>query len=171
MSVASRTPHTAVAALAALALAACGGDEQPAQTTAPAVTGATSGGSPPPEAPAPPRDEPADDPADDRAAITATLTGVMTSADPGEVCEALVTERYVRDAFGDVRGCRRAQRDARPARGARVGRIVVLPESVAQAWVVPRGGLYDGERLRAELVLVDGAWKLDALKARVPVGP
>ena len=48
---------------------------------------------------------------------------------------------------------------------------MVQPDSVAQASVTPKGGVYDGERLRAELVLDDGVWRLDSLRSNVPVGP
>ena len=47
----------------------------------------------------------------------------------------------------------------------------MLPDSVAQASAEPRDGIYDGEQLRAELVLDDGVWRLDSLRSNVPVGP
>ena len=168
----ARAPVALALAAAALALGACGGDDEPAQTTAPAVTGATQ---PTDEEKAPgtgsPEDEPAADPATDRAAIAKTLDSVLTSGDAADACGALVTERYVRRSYGDVAGCESAQRDAKPATDVRVGRIVILPDSIAQASAQPAGGIYDGERLRAELVLDGGVWKLDSLSSNVPVGP
>jgi hypothetical protein len=161
------------ALIAALALASCGGEDEPQQVTAPAVTGTDSGAS---TATTPaattPEDEPSPDPEADEEAITATLRGsVLTSADPRSVCDELVTENYVEAAYGDVAGCRRAQADASVARHARVSRIVISPESVAQASVMPDGGVYAGERLRAELVLDGGQWRVDSLRSNVPVGP
>lgn len=158
---------------AALLLASCGDDDGPLQTTAPAVTGAeeiaplaapdaTEAGASGAASEATPGD---------REAIAATLRTVLTSTAPAQVCEALVTERYVREAFGDRAGCARAQVEADAASEASVGRIIVLPSSTAQASVMVRGGLYDGDRLRAELVLEGEDWKLDSLRSNVPVGP
>ena len=159
-------------AAAALALGACGGDDEPAQTTAPAVTGATQATD---EEKAPgtgsPEDEPAADPATDKAAIAKTLDSVLASGGTADVCGALVTDRYLRRSYGDAAGCESAQQDAKPAADVRVGRIVILPDSIAQASARPAGGIYDGERLRAELVLDGGVWKLDSLSSNVPVGP
>ena len=157
----------------ALALAACGGDDdQPMQTTAPAVTGATdlsdADKAPGTEAP---EDEPSADPASDKAAISRTLDTVLTSRNPRQVCGELVTQRYLRESYGGASGCEAAQADQKPATRVRRSRIVVLPDSLAQAFAEPTGGLYDGERLRAELVLDDGVWKLDSLRSNVPVGP
>ena len=171
---AARRPAWVATALivAALALAACGDDDSPMQTTAPAVTGAAETAD---EAKAPgtvaPEDEPAADPASDEAAITATVEGVLTGGDPAEVCGELVTERYLRESYGGAAGCRAAQPDQKPASKVRLSRIVVMPDSLAQAFAEPTGGLYDGERLRAELVLAAGVWKLDSLRSNVPVGP
>ena len=161
-----------LAALAALCLAACGEDDEPQQTTAPAVTGATQ---PTDEEKAPgtgaPEDEPAADPATDKAAIGATLEAVLTSDEASDVCGSLVTERYLRRSYGDAAGCASAQKGTKPAQRVRVSRIVILPDSIAQASAQPDGGIYAGERLRAELVLDSGVWKLDSLSSNVPVGP
>ena len=159
-------------AAAVLALGSgCGGDDEP-QITAPAVTGASEV-TDAEQAPGTeePRDEPAEDPRTDRAAIAITLETVLTSADPDEVCGDLVTEHYLREAYGGARGCEAAQADTKTATDVRLTRVVVLPDSVAQASVEPKGGLYDGDQLRAELVLDDGIWRLDSLRSNVPVGP
>jgi hypothetical protein len=161
-----------VAAALALVAAGCGDSEGPLQTTAPAVTGATDGGdigkAPGTEAP---EDEPAPDPATDREAISRALETVLTGASAVDACGDLVTERYLRRSYGGPAGCKNAQGDANPADSVRVSRIVVLPDSVAQASAAPQGGLYDGERLRAELVLDGGVWRIDSLRSNVPVGP
>ena len=169
-----RIPTALLAVGAGVLLASCGGDDGPVQTTAPAVTGAEEMA-----ATATSADEAGQDAAGaaggaapgDREAIAATLRTVLTGTAPAQVCEALVTERYVREAYGDRAGCVRAQAEAKPAREASVGRIVVLPASLAQASVMPRGGLYDGDRLRAELILDGDEWRLDSLRSNVPVGP
>jgi hypothetical protein len=156
----------------ALALQACGGDDEPMQTTAPAVTGAAettdAENAPGTEAP---EDKPSDDPVSDQTAISITLEAVLTGDDPRQVCGELVTERYLREAYGDTEGCEGAQSNAKPARKVRVSGVVVQPDSLAQASAEADGGVYDGERLRAVLVLDDGFWKLDSLRSNVPVGP
>lgn len=152
-------------------LAGCGGSDDPVQTTAAAVTGAGE----PDESKAPgttaPADEPDPEPANDEAAIRRTLTAVLTGSEPAQVCDELVTERYVRRSFGDAAGCEAAQADLKPARRAAVTEVVILPDSVAQAMARPKGGIYEGETLRAELVLDGGVWRLDRLRSNVPVGP
>ena len=161
-----------VLAIAALVvLPGCGEKDEEGQVTAPAVTGTDSGAA---TATTPaattPEDEPSPDPKTDEDAITETLRTVLTSADERVVCEALVTENYVREAYGDLAGCRRGQQGGR-ARAVHVSRIVISPESVAQASVLPNGGVYGGDRLRAELILDGGQWRLDSLRSNVPVGP
>jgi hypothetical protein len=157
---------------AALLVPACGDDDdEPMQTTAAAVTGAETTDADKAPGTEAPEDEPSEDPVSDRTNISITLEAVLTGRDPRRVCGELVTDRYLREAYGGAAGCEAAQADAKPAKGVRLSRIVVLPDSVAQASAAPKGGLYDGERLRAELVLDDGLWKLDALRSNVPVGP
>ena len=161
-----------ILALALTGASGCGGGDEPAGITAPAVTGASdvtdAAQAPGTEAP---RDELAENPQTDRAAIGITLETVLTSTDPGEVCGELVTENYLREAYGGARGCEAAQADIKAATDVRLSRVAVLPDSVAQASAEPHGGIYDGEQLRAELVLDDGVWKLESLRSNVPVGP
>jgi hypothetical protein len=167
-----RSAPLLAAAICALLFAGvgCGEDApEPRPEAAPAVideNGLTTAG----EGSAGPADEPAD-PETDRATVAATLQRVLTSADPDEACDELVTPRYVRRSFGDRAGCRAAQSRRAAARTVRVSEVVVTPESTAQAVVRARGGVYAGERLRAELVLDQGLWRLDELRSNVPVGP
>jgi hypothetical protein len=157
---------------ATLLWSACGEDDEPKQTTAAAVTGAaeTTDADKAPGTEAP-EDEPSDDPMSDKTAISITLEAVLTGDDPRQVCGELVTERYLREAYGGVEGCEGAQDDAKPAKSVKISAVVVQPDSLAQASAMPNGGIYDGERLRAVLVLHDGFWKLDSLRSNVPVGP
>jgi hypothetical protein len=164
------------AVLLAPAIAACGDDETepaPAETgteTTAATTDATeptADEAPADEAPA--EDEPTE--AESQDAIAATLETVLASTDFKATCGEAVTERYLRRSFGDAAGCEAAQKSAPPASKAGVRQVVILPGSVAQALAFPRGGIYDGQKLRAELVLVDDEWKLDSLRSNVPVGP
>jgi hypothetical protein len=115
--------------------------------------------------------EPTSDPAHDEASIQRTLEAVLTGSDPGAACGELVTERFLRRAYGNAGRCEAARRGEPPAKEAGVTQIVIHPDSVAQALSSPRGGPYDGQRLRAELVLDDDVWKLDSLRSNVAVGP
>lgn len=164
-------------ACAALGFAACGGDEQPPQTTAAAVT---TGASPEvndepgqPSGSGAQQDTTSSDSSSvpDPIAIRATLQEVLVRVDPAQACQGLVTDRYVRTAYGDRRGCERAQSERAAADRISVSRVVVMPGSHAQASVHAVGGVYHGERLRAELVLDEGVWRLDSLRSNVSVGP
>ncbi len=168
-----------LAALAAVvavapALSACGGDDAPEQTTAPAQTGAstsTSETSATDPGETPEAKTSGGGPADDENAIVATLEAVLSGNDPAVACGDSVTERFLRRSYGDAAGCVAAQKNAKPASDAGVTQVVVLPDSVAQALARPKGGIYAGQKLRAELVLDDDAWRLDSLRSNVPVGP
>jgi hypothetical protein len=160
---------TALVAVVAVApgVAACGEDEG-AQAPVPAATGTSESGS---DTATTVADEPAADPVDDEAEIVATLEAVLAGGDPVIACGESVTERFLRRSYGDAAGCEAAQKAAEPANKAGVTEIVINPESVAQALARPQGGIYDGQKLRAELVLDDDVWKLDSLRSNVPVGP
>ena len=164
-----RRRSTALAAVIAVALgfAACGDDES-SQAPAPAATGSAESGTQTVSAES---DEPAPDPIDDEAEIVKTLEVVLAGGDPVKACSEWVTERFVRRSYGDAAGCEAAQKAAKPADKAGVTEVMINPESVAQALARPKGGIYDGEELRAELVLDDDIWKLDSLRSNVPVGP
>jgi len=161
-------------------LAGCGGDNEPSQTPAPAVTGADDAstenagttsqveGGGGVEAV---NGEPSDEAPDHDAEITKTLESVLVGSDPQTACGERVTDRFLRRSYGDDAGCEAALMDAEPANDAGVAQIVVHPDSVAQALARPTGGIYGGQKLRAELVFDEGIWKLDSLRSNVPVGP
>ena len=161
---------TSVAAVIAVGsgIAACGGGPEPAQAPAPAATGSSESGS---ETAIAAEAEPAADPVDDEEMIVTTLEAVLAGSDPVRACGDSVTERFLRRSYGDAAGCEAAQKAAKPANQAGVSEIVIQPDSVAQARARPKGGIYDGQELRAELVLDGDAWKLDSLRSNVPVGP
>lgn len=177
-----RLTTLAAAVMVVPGLAACG-DDGPAQTTAPAETGASESGEIADpggageeseahgEAPERDPDEPSANPAEDQAEITATLESLLAGSDPALTCGELVTDRFLRRSYGDQAGCEAALKAAKPAKAAGVTHVSVQDDSVAQALARPDGGIYDGQKLRAELVLADGTWKLDSLRSNVPVGP
>ena len=152
------------ALILALGAAGCGDEEDeaiPAETGT-AATGSGTGAD---------ASEPTADPAHDEAEIQRTLEAVLTGSDPAGACGDLVTDRFLRRAYGDADGCEAAQKNAEPASEAGVTQIVIHPDSVAQALSRPKGGIYEGQRLRAELVLDEDVWKLDSLRSNVAVGP
>jgi hypothetical protein len=53
----------------------------------------------------------------------------------------------------------------------RFGLDTAAPPPRAAAKVVPKGGLYDGDKITVSLVKEDGTWKVDSLKSNAPVGP
>jgi hypothetical protein len=163
----------AAAIALALGLTACGSDG-PSQTAAPAETGASTTESETTTASergVEPETDEAADPIDHEAMIVATLEAVLADDDAKKACGAAVTERFLRRAWGDAAGCEAAFASAKPANDAGVTQVVINPESVAQALARPQGGIYDGQKLRAELVLDEAEWKLDSLRSNVPVGP
>lgn len=168
----ARLAAAAVVLVAVLSLAGCGGSDDGGQTTAPALTDSSASaeidGS---AAQTPSSDEPDGDPATDRTKIQNTITAVLSGSDPIETCQTLVTEHYVKTAYGDAAGCRKAQDPKAAADKLEIGQISISPEAVASTSVRAKGGIYAGEQLKVALVLQDGEWKLDSLEANVPVGP
>lgn len=148
--------------LAAL-LAGCGSGGEPAQTTAPALTGGDAAV--------------ADDAeaglalAEDEGAVRRTIEKVLEGTDPKTVCEKLLTPRYVRREHDGPDGCEADRAKLKPAASAKAQDVVISQKSAAQALVTPKGGSHGGDRLRAELVLDGMVWRLDSLRRNVPVGP
>lgn len=177
------------ALLATAGLAACG-DDGPPQTTATAVTGATTTVSPDPgaasadpasgkaeadgsgaEAPTDATGEPAR-PRTDEQLIRSTLNGVLVVGDAQRTCNVLVTDNYLTRSYGDLKGCLAAQAPKAMATSIVIkGVDIDASEGVAMASVVTKGGIYGGEPLRAELVKKTDGWRLDHLRSNVPVGP
>jgi hypothetical protein len=160
----------AAAATLALGFAACGDQDESPQTTAAAVTTSTeavaagSSGSASDSAGA------QGDPGAEASTIEETLEAVLVGGDPSQACDALVTERFVRVSYGDQSGCEQAQSKKATADAIEISGAVVSGEH-GQAQVKARGGVYDGQKLRAELVLDGQIWRLDSLRSNVPVGP
>lgn len=155
-------------------LGGCGDDGggNGGQTTAPALTEASNAaGAATGKGASTAADEPDANPANDQTKIKTTITGVLSGSDPGEICGTLVTKRFVKKAYGDASGCKKAQSPKAAADKLVIGEIAISPEAVASTSVKAKGGIYGGERLMVDLVLQDGEWKLDSLRSNVPVGP
>jgi hypothetical protein len=172
-------------ALSALALGACGDDEdQPGTTTTtaaatPTEAEATIGEEPVAEKPN--GDEGGGGSSEDESSqpqrplgVEAVVEAVLTDgASPEQACGALVTDRFVRVAYGSRQGCLAARAPGATARTVEVTDVSESGER-ASAVAVPRGGPYDGVEVEVELVAypaLEGAWLVDSLLADVPPGP
>lgn len=106
----------------------------------------------------------------DEAQIETTIEGVLVSGDPKLACGQLVTQAYLSETYGDKTACEQSQAPGSHAKSVKVSGIEVAGEK-AKAVAVPKGGPSSGDRLRIQLVLEDGTWKVDSLRSNAPVGP
>jgi hypothetical protein len=166
-------------------LGACGdddGDETTPQATTTTSTGPTATtadepegqpGDAPPSEPSDRDEQPTDQlerPLDVEDVIDAVLTD---SGSPEQACEELVTERFVRTAYGSRQGCVAARAPGATAKSVKVEDVRESGDR-ATAIAVPTGGPYDGVDVEVALVAdpaLEGAWLLDSLLADVPAGP
>lgn len=103
--------------------------------------------------------------------IENTLEAVVTgSADAALICDALVTENYVRTAYGAREGCIAAQKPGALADSVEIEDVEESGDS-ASAVAIPAGGPYDGVEVEVELVREGEGWQVDSLLADVPAGP
>jgi len=101
-----------------------------------------------------------------------TIAVLTRSGSPEQGCEELVTERFVREAYGSRQGCL-ASREAGGLAKTLEGTFSEYSNR-ATGTVVPRGGPYDGVEVEVELLAdpaSEGSWLLDSLRADVPAGP
>ncbi len=101
-------------------------------------------------------------------AIRRAIEGFLASGDAALVCRRTVTDRFLREAYGDRRGCEDAQGAGSAARSVDIKQIDV--ES-GRAVAVPKGGPSGGDRLEIELARDGGEWMIDRIASDVPVGP
>ena len=166
-----------------VAAAGCGSDGSSSEPTTISVSApSTTTSAPADEATAPvaPDDsagqpEAADDPGADRPrSIEDVVSAVMTASErPEVICDQLVTDAYVKTAYGDRSGCIAAQTPGALADSVEVT-DVQEGAGAAKATAVPKGGPYDGHDVVVELVPatdLDDAWLVDSLIAHVPAGP
>jgi hypothetical protein len=105
-----------------------------------------------------------------REAVRVSLTAVLAGGDPEAACGSFVTDTYLDAAYGGRGGCVGAQAPAAVAKSLEV-RSIAVDGDRARAIVVPNGGVLDGQKLIVGLVLEGGVWKVESLRADVPVGP
>jgi hypothetical protein len=103
--------------------------------------------------------------------IEGTLETVLTGAsDAALICDQLVTDRYVRSAYGAREGCVAAQKPGALADSVEITEVEEAGDS-ASALAIPSGGPYDGVEVEVELIDEVGGWRVDSLLADVPAGP
>jgi hypothetical protein len=108
-----------------------------------------------------------------RRAVRAALEAVLASNDPADACGSYVTEHYLKVAYGGRQSCVQAQAPGSAAAALRSFRIEqeATQATLVVASAIPRGGPYDGSRVRADLVFASDHYRVNALRANVPVGP
>ena len=155
------------AVIALLLLAGCGDDEETTTTTTTGATGAT--GATGPVEPVDQGERDGGQGASPEVAITQNIKGALGGRSLAQACDVLVTERYLRDAYGGQQGCR----DAQAAEGAFDVRVrqIEIDGDRATAVAVPKGGPNEGIETDVELVRDGEVWKVDRLRADVPAGP
>jgi hypothetical protein len=158
-----------IGAICGIALAGCGGGGggSPQSQIATAPSGSNAGLSQPATATTSATVKGA---ATEQGRVREAVAAVIASGSAADACTRYVTANYVRTAFGDRRGCLAAQQPGSFARSVSVSAIVVT-SGRARATAVPVGGPSGGERIKVELVLEGGGWKVDSLRSNVPVGP
>lgn len=169
---------TALVAATLVLAAGCGNDEEPAApTTTVTTTSATTAEGP---ATAEPQAEPDDSGTAEQQgsserrplAVPDVLEAVLTaSIDPALICDELVTEDYVRTAYGAREGCLAAQQPGALADSLEGTYANRTEPDRANVIVVPNGGPYDGVEVEVELVRDGEGWRVNSLLADVPAGP
>jgi hypothetical protein len=163
-----RVIHTrkraALLATLALALASCGGDDESTTTSGTEAAGSSSTGSVTTSSdgaePTPSNEE----------QVTAAIETFFTGADSDVACDAVVTKKLIKTAYGSVAGCVDARNAGGVAKEVEISNLLV-GDGRATATAVPTGGPNDGEKIKLVVVYSAGAWRLDELESNVPVGP
>jgi len=101
--------------------------------------------------------------------VERVVEAVVGGGEPDAVCQGLVTDRYVKRAYGDEAGCRAAVA-TQAAFEVDVG-AVEIADARASARAKPRGGPNKGETIRVKLVEAGGTWRVDSALSNAPAGP
>lgn len=106
----------------------------------------------------------------DEEKIRLVIEAFFTSNDPLEVCEQAVTDRFLRNSYGDLAGCQTAQGQGGAADDVEIENLTVTGDD-GGAIAMPRGGPADGETITVALRREGSAWRISELTSDVPVGP
>jgi len=154
-----------LAAVSTLALAGaatgCGEKEEPATTGAQVTTQGTS------TAATTTTTTPQTTPGLDAPQV---VTLFLTSPDAQRVCDDLLTPAFLRKAYGDRAGCLAGRK---PSSLSNPNPKLEVTPGPAETVVIaqPKGGVYDGQRLKITLIKDGTGERIDAVTSNVPVGP
>lgn len=161
-------------ALAALLITGCGEKEEPA-TTGPVVTQSTTGG------------ETSSTTTGTTSAVTETggngsdgrspqvqarqaIAAFLAGPNPEVVCNRFLTPKFIRKAYGDLKGCTSGRNKASLASTQQILSLKINGAK-GTAQVRPKGGVYDGQKLKIGLLGSPNGWRIDTVSSKVRVGP
>jgi hypothetical protein len=160
--------------LAVLALAACGDSSEGGQ---PATTGSTVSVTTPDEVPpsgetdgAGGEDTDAAPALSDPEGVSAAIEALLTDPDNEFVCDQVLSEKLLRSAYGDRRGCRDQRQPEVLGDSVTINGLKVAGNT-ATAVAITKGGFYDGEKLDVVAVRAGKDWRIEQFISNVPVGP
>lgn len=108
-----------------------------------------------------------DDGADDNQAIADAVKTGFTTEDLTVKCEEIISESFLREVYGDVAQCRKAEKpdaDDKPSTGTTTADVTIDGDK-ASAKVTLQGGDADGATGTVELRREDGSWRINDLGA------
>ncbi len=171
----SRLILLVVCLLAAALLAACGDSSDADQPTA---TGSGPSAGPTTDAEGPSGEADASGGEDTDAApglsdskqVSLAIEALLIDPDNDLVCDQVLSEKLLRSAYGDRQGCRNQRRPQLLSESTKINGLEVDGDT-ATAVAIPKGGLYDGEKLEIVAVREGDTWQIEQFIADIPVGP
>lgn len=147
-------------------LVGCGEKEEPA-TTGPVVAQTTTGGTTTVNGGG--GSGGGGQQATDEEKIKATVAAYLARAEAPGACTKLVTPRFVKRSYGNVKACEAARKPSAMAKAVAFGPVDIGKGTTVAAR--PKGGVFDGEKLKVTLIDLDGQWAIDEISSNAKVGP
>ncbi|MBK5118253.1 MAG: hypothetical protein JJE23_15240, partial [Thermoleophilia bacterium] len=102
--------------------------------------------------------------------VSLAIEALLIEPDNDLVCDQVLSEKLLRSAYGDRQGCRNQRRPQLLGESAKINGLEVDGD-IATAVAIPKGGLYDGEKLEIVAVREGDTWQIEQFIADIPVGP
>ncbi len=170
----SRLILLVVCLLAAALLAACGDSSDADQSTAtgsgPSADPTTGAEGPSGETDASGGEDTAAPGLSDSKQVSLAIEALLIDPDNDLVCDQVLSEKLLRSAYGDRQGCRNQRRPQLLSESTKINGLEVDGDT-ATAVAIPKGGLYDGEKLEIVAVREGDTWQIEQFIADIPVGP
>ncbi len=170
----SRLILLVVCLLAAPLLAACGDSSDADQSTAtgsgPSANPTTGAEGPSGETDASGGEDTAAPGLSDSKQVSLAIEALLIDPDNDLVCDQVLSEKLLRSAYGDRQGCRNQRRPQLLSESTKINGLEVDGDT-ATAVAIPKGGLYDGEKLEIVAVREGDTWQIEQFIADIPVGP